>query len=342
MRPSRDKRDATMMRIGEFGRIDGDAVHDVTLSSPAGATASILTYGAILRDLRMPVAGGGVRPVVLGFDDVAAYRDNPGYIGTTVGRCANRIGGARFRLDGREIALEPNEGGRSTLHGGRLGFGRRLWTLDEATETSVQLSLASPDGEEGWPGRVEVVCRYTLDGTTLSIETTATCDAPTPVNLTNHSYFNLGAADCRDHLLRIGGDFYLPTDDALIPTGAVLPVADTAFDFRAMRPIGQDYDIAFVVAGAPGEIATAAEARAPDGSLAMTVTTSEAMVQLYTATHLPPSPRAGALPHGGHAGFCLETQGLTDAPNKRHFPSVVLRPGEVRRQSTDFRFSIPG
>ncbi|NLH79871.1 MAG: galactose mutarotase [Phyllobacteriaceae bacterium] len=330
-----------MMRIGDFGRIDGETVHEITLSSPSGAGASILTYGAILRDLRMPAADGTIRPVVLGFDDLDGYRDNPGYLGTTVGRCANRIGGARFRLDGREIALEPNEGGRNTLHGGRLGFGRRTWTLDEATETSVTLSLASPDGEEGWPGRVEVTCRYDLDGTELSITTTATCDAPTPVNLTNHSYFNLGAADCRDHLLRLGGRFFLPTDDGLIPTGAVLPVEGTRNDFRDERRIGEDYDTGFVLAGAPGEAVVAAEARAPDGSLRMIVTTDEPMVQLYTATHLPASTHAAALPHGSHAGFCLETQGLTDAPNKRHFASVLLRPGEVRVRRTSFRFEAP-
>lgn len=330
-----------MMRIGDFGRIDGEAVHEITLTSPSGAAASILTYGAILRDLRMPVAGEDSRPVVLGFDDLESYRDNPGYLGTTVGRCANRIGGARFRLDGREIALEPNEGGRNTLHGGRLGFGRRVWTLDEATETSVTLSLVSPDGEEGWPGRVDVVCRYELEDTTLTIATAASCDAPTPVNLTNHSYFNLGAADCRDHLLRLGGRFFLPTDDGLIPTGAVLPVEGTRNDFRAERRIAEDYDIGFVLDGAPGEEVVAAEARAPDGSLRMVASTDEPMVQLYTATHLPPSPHAGALPHGAHAGFCLETQGLTDAPNKRHFASVLLTPGEVRKRRTSFRFEVP-
>lgn len=333
-----------MVRIEDFGRLDGEPVREITLVAPSGASASILTFGATLRDLRVPMRAGPPRPVVLGFDDLASYRDNPGYVGASVGRCANRIGGARFRLDGREIALAPNEGGRTTLHGGAIGFGRRLWRVEEATDAAVELALTSPDGEEGWPGRVEARCRYALEGeATLVVDYSATCDAPTPVNLTNHAYFNLGGGPSLAHRLRLLADFYTPVDDALVPTGAILPVAGTPFDFREMRPIERDYDIAFVLAGPPGERAPAAEALAPDGRLRLEVATGEPVVQLYTAGFLPQSARASAgLPHGAHAGFCLETHGFVDAPNRRHFPSVVLRPGETRRQTTVYVFTALG
>ncbi|MCE1237828.1 MAG: galactose mutarotase [Hyphomicrobiales bacterium] len=333
-----------MVRIEDFGRLDGEPVREITLRAPSGATASILTFGAVLRDLRVPMRDGAPRPVVLGFDDLASYRDNPGCIGASIGRCANRIGGARFRLDGRDVALLPNEGGRNTLHGGPIGFGRRLWRIEEASETMVDLALTSPDGEEGWPGRVEARCRYALEGeATLTVDYSATCDAPTPVNLTNHAYFNLGGGSSLAHRLRLHADLYTPVDEALVPTGAILPVAGTPFDFRTMRPIERDYDIAFVLAGAPGERVPAAEALSPDGRLRLDVATGEPVVQLYTAGFLGESARASSgLPHGGHAGFCLETHGFVDAPNHRHFPSVVLRPGERRRQTTVFAFTALG
>lgn len=333
-----------MTRIADFDRLDGTTVHEITLAAPSGATASILTFGATLRDLRVPMRAGPPRPVVLGFDDLASYRANPGYVGASVGRCANRIGGARFRLDGREIVLEPNEGGRTTLHGGSVGFGRRLWRIEEASETAVELALTSPAGEEGWPGRVEARCRYTLEGeATLTVDYSATCDAPTPVNLTNHAYFNLGGGGSLAHRLRLHADLYTPVDDALVPTGAILPVAGTPYDFREMRPIERDYDIAFVLAGTPGERVPAAEAVSPDGRLRLEVATSEPVVQLYTAGFLDRSDRASSgLAHGPHAGFCLETHGFVDAPHHRHFPSVVLRPGETRRQTTVFAFAALG
>lgn len=329
------------MGVGEFGRIGEDTVQEIVIASPGGARASIVTIGAALRDLAVPLVGGGTRHVALGFDDAAGYADNPGHVGVMVGRCANRIAGGRFHLDGRTYDLPINDSGRNTLHGGPQGFTRRIWRLEEATETSVTLSLVSPDGDQGFPGRVDLTCRYALsEAATLSITVTATCDAPTPVNLANHGYFTLSeGADCRDHLLRIAADHYTPADDHLIPTGAVLPVADTAFDFRRARPIGGDYDVNFVLDGAPGETVRAAEATAPDGRLRLEVDTDQPGIQLYTAQHLGPSGAASnGLAHRAHAGFCLETQGFPDAPNKRHFPSVILRPGEVLRTTTTYRF----
>ncbi|MDK9697942.1 MAG: galactose mutarotase [Siculibacillus sp.] len=328
------------MAVGEFGRVGGETVHEITLRSPGGATASIVTLGAALRALAVPLGGGGMRQVVLGFDTAEAYADNPGHLGAMIGRVANRIAGGRFRLDGRTHDLPINEAG-NTLHGGPGGFTRRNWSIVAASETAVELSLISEDGDQGFPGRLEVRCRYALsDVATLAITATATTDAPTPVNLTNHAYFTMnGAGDCRAHVLRIPSDFYTPVDAVLIPTGEIAPVAGSAYDFRVARPIGVDHDIAFVVAGAPGEMAFAAEVTAPDGRMRLEVATDQPSLQFYTAQHLGPHPAAASgLAHGRNAGFCLEAQGFVDAPNERHFPSVTLRPGAVYRHATTYRF----
>ena len=328
-----------MTEIRDFGEIGGEPVQEIVLSSDGGATASILTIGAAIRGLEVPVRGGR-RSVVLGYDSVEGYRDNGAHLGVMVGRCANRIAGGRFRLDGVEHRVAINEGGRNTLHGGPMGFTRRIWSILEASADSVALGLVSEDGDQGFPGRVEVRLVYRLRGAgVLDISATATSDAPTPVNLANHAYFTLNrAGDCREHLLEIAADLYTPVDDALIPTGAMVPVAATAFDFRDARPIGGDYDIAFALRGRPDERMVAARATAPDGSLALEVETDQPSLQLYTAGFLAPSPLAAhGLAHGPHAGFCLEAQGFVDAPNHRNFPSVILRPGETYRNETTYR-----
>ena len=329
------------MAVSEFGRVGGETVHEITLTSPGGATASIVTLGAALRALAVPLADGTRREVVLGYDTADAYADNAGHLGAMVGRVANRIAGGRFRLDGRDFQLPIDDAGCNTLHGGWGGFTRRNWTVVAASEAAVELALVSEDGEHGFPGRLEVRCRYALtEAATLEVSATATCDAATPVNLTNHAYFTLNeAGDCRAHRLRIAADFYTPVDAVLIPTGEIAPVAGTAFDFRVVRPIGVDHDIAFVLGGAPGEMVVAAEVTAPDGRLRLEVETDQPTLQVYTAQHLGPHPAAASgLAHGRNAGFCLEAQGFVDAPNKRHFPSVTLRPGAVYRHRTHFRF----
>lgn len=332
-----------MAQIRDFGEIDGERVREIVLASDGGATASILTVGAAIRDLEVPVRGGR-RKVVLGYDSAEGYRENPSHLGVMVGRCANRIAGGRFRLDGVEHRVLVNESGRTTLHGGPVGFTRRIWSIEDAAADRVVLGLVSDDGDQGFPGRVEVRLTYRLSGAgTLDISATATTDAPTPVNLANHAYLTLNeAGDCRDHLLEIAADLYTPVDEALIPSGAMLPVAGTAFDFRTARPIGGDYDIAFALRGVPGERIVAARATAPDGTLALEVLTDQPSIQLYTAGFLAPSPlAAGGLAHGPHAGFCLEAQGFVDAPNHRNFPSVILRPGEIHRHETTYRLLVP-
>lgn len=328
-----------MARIRSFGEIDGVGVEEIVLTSDGGATASILTIGAAIRGLEVPIRGGR-RQVALGFDSVEGYRDNGAHVGVMVGRCANRIAGGRFRLDGVEHRVLVNESGRNTLHGGPMGFTRRVWSVVEASADRVTLELESADGDQGFPGRVVVRLTYRLSGAgTLDISATATCDAPTPVNLANHAYLTLNeAGDCREHMLEIAADLYTPVDAALIPTGAMLPVAGTVFDFRTARRIGGDYDIAFALAGVPGERMVAARATAPDGRLALEVVTDQPSLQLYTAGFLSHSPFAAyGLAHGPHAGFCLEAQGFVDAPNHRNFPSVILRPGEAYGHETTYR-----
>lgn len=328
------------MELREFGRTEDGVVHEVRLVSPAGATASIVTLGGCLRDLVVPLRDGTKRRVVLGYEGLDGYRANPSYLGALVGRCANRIGGARFRLGGRDHVLPANEGA-NMLHGGPGGFSHRIWRVEDLAPSAVRLSLVSADGDQGFPGEVTVQCTYALtEEATLSITLTATTTAATVVNLTNHAYFTLNdGGDCRDHLLRLHADFHTPVDAGLIPTGAVLPVAGTAFDFLTARPIGGDFDTPFVLAGVPGEVVPAAEVTAPDGRLRLEVETDQPCLQLYTGQHLgETAPPLGGLQHRSHAGFCLEAQGLVDAPNVRHFPSVVLQPGDLYRQTSLYRF----
>lgn len=330
-----------MNRIGEFGKRDGEPVVAVELVAPGGGIVSICSIGASIRDFVAPLADGSSRRVVLGFEDPTAYADNPAYLGAMVGRYANRIGGGRFRLDGREHTLPINDGGRNTLHGGPKGFSRRNWTLEATTESSVTLSLVSPDGDEGFPGRVVVRCTYTLtEAATLTYEITATADAPTVFNVANHAYFTMNdGGDSRDHRLRLLADFYTPCDDSTCPTGAVLPVDASHHDFRSARRIADDFDVNFAIAAAPGESVVAAEVIAPDGRLALEVETDRPGIQLYTGQFLGPSaPPLGGLVHKAHAAFCLEAQDFPDAPNRRQFPSTRLAPGETYRQRTVYRF----
>lgn len=226
------------MQVRSFGDVDGVAIEEVTLRSASGATASVITWGAVLRDLLVPAATG-LQRVVLGLDSLEHYRLYSPYFGATPGRFANRIAGGRFSLDGRDYALATNEKGRTTLHGGSRGFGTLPWRIDHLEESTVRLILNSPDGDEGFPGAVRARCTYRLrDPGTLSVELDATTDAPTLVNLAHHSYFNLdGSADVLDHELMLNCPFVTPTDEDNIPTGEIRPVAGTPFDFTAPRPI---------------------------------------------------------------------------------------------------------
>lgn len=335
------------MAIASFGQVDGVEIEEITLRNAAGATASVLTWGAVLRDLVVPAPAGPQR-VVLGLNTIDDYRRHSPSFGIIAGRFANRIAGAAFILDGRTHALRANEAGRTTLHGGPKGFGSVPWRLERAEEARVTLSLDSPDGDGGFPGRVRATCTYALlEPGTLLVELEAEADAPTVVNLAHHSYFNLdGSADVRDHEVMLNCPFYTPVDADLIPTGEVLSVAGTPFDFASPRPIrgpaGQNYDHNFVVGPAPDPetgLAHAATVRSPRNELTLEVHTDQPGLQFYDAAKLHcPVPGLDGAHYGPHGGFAMECQLFPDAPHRRHFPSAVLRPGGAYRQRTEYRF----
>jgi aldose 1-epimerase len=325
----------------QVGTWNGRAVQAVTLRSPAGTEAEIWTWGAVIRDLRVPVAGG-LRSVVLALGRFEDYPARSPYLGALVGRYANRIAGGRFTLDGVDHDLDRNEKGMTTLHGGRAGFSQVVWDIADRDAASVTLRLTSPDGDMGFPGRVEATCRYALTDTGgLTVALTATTDRATPVNLSQHSYFNLsGAPTCADHMLTVHADAYTPVDDAAIPTGDIVPVAGTHLDFRTARRLGDDHpliDHNFVLRGPAGTLRPVAEVTG--GGLRMTVTTTKPGLQVYDGSFLDPTlPGAGGRPVMPRAGLCLETQFFPDSPNQPGFPECILRPGQTYRHETRFDF----
>lgn len=342
------------MTVSLFGTLENRPVHAATIAS-GGARASIIEYGAVLRDLVVPLPGGGEQRVVLGFDRLEDYVLHSPHAGAIAGRFANRIGHGRFTLDGETYDLPRNQAGKHTLHGGGAGFGKRAWALLHADAASVTLGLHSPDGDAGFPGAMTVTCRYTLAGATLRVEITAFTDRPTVLNLTNHAYFNLdGSLDILDHELQVMANLITPVDADLIPNGALAPVSGTPYDFRTPRPIlalGADgapchYDNNFVLRRATtertacgAELALAAALSSPKSGLKMEVWTTEPCLQVYDAAKLNiPVPGLGGAMYGAHAGLCLEAQHAPDSPNLPHLPSTVLRPGALYRHITEFRF----
>ncbi|QBJ90361.1 galactose mutarotase [Streptomyces seoulensis] len=320
--------------MGElFGTLsDGTPVHRWTLER-GGVRVRVLSYGGIVQSAEVPDREGHAADVVLGFPSVEGYVDHPGpYLGALVGRYANRIAGGRFTLDGRTYTLARNNGPNS-LHGGDRGFDRYVWDA-EPVEHGVRLSRVSPDGEEGFPGRLEVSATYTLDEAgALRIAYEAVTDAPTVVNLTNHSYFNLGGSGhAGGHELRLAASRYTPVDDGLIPAGDPVDVTDSRFDFRASRKVGSGYDHNYVLdKGVTPAAEEVAELYDPASGRVLTVATTEPGIQLYTADHL------GA-PFAPGEGIALETQHFPDSPNRPDFPTTRLEPGEVYRSATVYGF----
>ncbi len=318
-----------------FGTLsDGTPVHRWTLER-AGVRVRVLSYGGIVQSAEVPDRDGHTADVVLGFADLDGYVAHPEpYFGALVGRYANRIAGGRFPLDGRTYALAPNEG-PNTLHGGTRGFDKRVWDV-AAVEEGVRLSRVSPHGEEGFPGRLEMSVTYTLDGSgALRIAYEAVTDAPTVLNPTNHSYFNLsGSGHAGGHELRLASSRITPVDAGLIPTGGLDDVTDTRFDFRRARKVGSGYDHNYVLDKGVTEAAEkVAELYDPASGRVLTVATTEPGLQLYTADHL-------GEPFAPGDGIALETQHFPDSPNRPGFPSTVLRPGEVFRSETVYGFSV--
>ncbi|WP_342236089.1 aldose epimerase family protein [Inquilinus sp. OTU3971] len=336
------------MSIHPFGRLpDGRAVHEIRLANAAGATASVITFGAAVRDLVVPL-GGGMRRVVLGFAALDGYLDNRRYLGVTAGRHASRIGEGRLVLDGTVHQLSRNDG-RHHLHGGATGFSRRLWYIVEASESAVTLGLVSPDGEDGYPGRLDVRCTYRLEEpASLSVEMTATTDAPTIVSLAHHSYFTLApGASIRGHRLWIPASRHVPFGPDLVPTGDLAPVAGTPYDFRTLRPIaGPDpsvlYDCCLVLDREGQRLQPAARLEPSDGGFRLEVATTEPCLVFYDGAGLGPDrPAVDGSWHFAHAGLCLEPMRYPDSPNQPAFPQAVLRPGELYRQQTTYAFIEP-
>jgi aldose 1-epimerase len=339
------------MSIQAFGKVGDAEVLEVALASAAGAEARIITWGAVLRDLIVPSAGGRQR-VALGLERIEDYVAHSPYFGAIVGRYGNRIGGAKFTLDGEVHRLEPNEKGRNQLHGGPAGFGQRLWTVIDHQPASATLALVSADGDMGYPGRLVATCTYTLlEPATLRITLEATSDRPTPVNLTTHGYYNLdGSADTGSHHLMIAGDFITRTDPDLIPTGEIVKVEGTRYDFRELRPVGPShlvgrrtaYDINYVLRGGEEELAHAATVLSRTNGLAMELWTTEPGLQFYDGHMLDLKvPGHDGVRYGARAGLVLEPQRFPDGPNKPHFPPCILEPGQVSRQMSELRFSTP-
>lgn len=327
---------------------DGETVQRFAITG-GGLSARILTWGAVVQDLRLE---GHPAPLVLGFDRFEHYPDHSPYFGAVPGRYANRIGNARFAIDGKLHKTDPNFLGKHTLHGGGKGYGTRNWSVSLHGPDFVTLTLHSPDGEMGFPGALEATCTYRLKNPgTLSIELNATASEPTLCNLTNHSYFNLddgGESDTLGHHLQIAAAAYLPVDDELIPTGVVQPVTGTPFDFTKPRPIryaknGEQfvYDHNFCLASTHGKLRRAAWARAANSGVEMDMWTTEPGVQFYGGHKVAREQLGlGGRRYGPHAGFCLEAQVWPDAPNRAYFPTAMLRSGETYHHVTEYRFRL--
>lgn len=337
-----------------FGRTkDGFEVEAIALDNGV-LSCEVITYGAALRGLRVPDRFGTKRDIVLGYDTIEEYEDCTSYLGAVVGRVANRIAGGQFTMNAKRYALAVNDP-PNHLHGGAVGFSRRVWTVAEHTPECVTLSLTSPDGEEGYPGTLEVRVTYELKGCSLIMHYQAAADRDTPCNLTGHAYFNLdghSSGPVAEQLLRLHAEYYTPSDATNIPTGEIAPVAGTPMDFRNATPIGahihepflqliqaNGYDHNYVVDGEVGSLRKAAQVRSLVSGIKMDVETTLPGVHLYTANFLDKGMKGkeGAV-YGPRHAFCLETQFFPDSVNHPGFPSVILKPGHPYDHKTVFSF----
>lgn len=342
------------MESGEpWGRLpDGRWARLFTLVNGAGGRVKVTDYGATVTSIMVPDRDSVIGEVALGFNYLDSYLRSRFYFGCTVGRYANRIREGRFSLDGVERNVIRNHG-KHHLHGGDRGFDKVLWSVEEADESSVTLMYRSVDGEEGYPGQLDVTVRFSLSDKDLEVSYTAATDRPTVVNLTNHTYFNLaGAGDILGHILELGSDRYTPADKDLLPLGEVDPVEGTPLDFREPKKVGRDiesrhpqmllaggYDHNYVLRGSG--LRWAAKLHDPVTGRALEVRTTQPGLQLYTGNFLDGSEvgRRGE-PILRHSGLCLETQHYPDSPNHPGFPSTVLRPGETYNHRTALRFTV--
>ncbi len=351
---------ATPSRIKQnpFGRTtDGQDVTSHTLQNGNGMSLEVLDFGGVVRTLCVPDRDGRLLDVVLGYDDLAGYEDDRFYIGAAIGRYANRIGHGTFALDGKTYRLTINNG-PNHLHGGERGFNKVMWSarpFDTDGAVGVVLNHRSPDGDEGYPGNLGLQITYGLsDSNVFSVEYRARTDATTPVNMTQHSYFNLsgeGARDVLDHELVIDSESFTEIDSELIPTGRLAAVEGTPLDFRSAERIGAriemkyeqlriagGYDHNFVLSHAEENLSRAARVFSPATGLGMEVFTTEPGMQFYSGNFLDGCRGKNGHRYERRAGLCLETQHFPDSPNRPEFPSTTLRPGEELLSRTEFRF----
>jgi aldose 1-epimerase len=346
------------IKEGDFGRMpDGRAAHIYTLVNKGGVEARATDYGGILVSLRTPDKRGAMADIVLGFDSLDGYLKNPGpHFGALIGRYANRIGQAKFTLNGKTYNVPKNDGANS-LHGGTQGFDKRLWTARMLPDGGLELTYVSKDGEEGYPGTLTATVVYHLTDTNeLRIDYSATSDKDTVVNLTNHSYFNLkgaGSGDILGHIVTINADRYTPVDSGLIPTGELRSVTGTPFDFQKATAIGarieqadeqlklgKGYDHNWVLKRKGDGLEVAARVEEPTSGRVLEVLTMQPGLQFYTGNFLDGTIKGkGNLVYARRTGFAMETQHYPDSPNKPAFPPVVLRPGQIYKTTTVYRFS---
>jgi aldose 1-epimerase len=343
-----------------FGTIrDGKAVEIYTLTNAHGVEMRVITYGGIITSLKLPDRHGQFGDVVLGFDSLDGYLKDSPYFGALIGRYGNRIAKGQFVLDGKTYTLATNNG-PNHLHGGVKGFDKVVWNAvpgENVDGVSLTLTRTSPDGEEGYPGNLHASVRYTLtDKNELAIEYRATTDKPTPVNLTQHSYFNLAAdgGDVLGHELTIHASRYTPVDDTLIPTGELAPVQDTPFDFQKSTAIGaridtdnvqlkngHGYDHNWVLDRSGPGLHAAARLVDPKSGRALAVATTEPGLQFYSGNFLDGTITGkDARAYGRRTGLCLETQHYPDSPNHLNFPSTILQPGQTYSSRTVFTFTV--
>jgi aldose 1-epimerase len=337
-----------------FGSLpDGTAVDVYTLVNARGLKARIMNYGATLVSLDLPDRAGALADCVLGYDSLDGYLKSSPYFGSIVGRYGNRIAKGRFTLDGKAYTLAVNNG-ENHLHGGLKGFDKVVWTAEpfaEAAAVGVKLGYLSKDGEEGYPGNLQVTVVYLLtNDDELRIDYEATTDKATPVNLTSHSYFNFtgGARDVLAHELTLAADRYTPVDAGLIPTGKIAPVAGTPMSFLEPTAIGAriarvegGYDHNYVLSSGGGTMTLAACVVEPQSGRVMEILTDQPGIQFYSGNFLDGTIAGkGGRVYGKHWGFCLETQHFPDSPNQTGFPSTILRPGETYRTRTIHKFSV--
>jgi len=344
---------ATVTKVVIGKMPDGDAVHEYTLTNSSGLEAKVLTYGATLTTVKVPDRSDNFESITLYLDSFDDYLKGHPLFGSVVGRFANRIEGAQFEIDGVAHKVTPNAG-QNHIHGGREGFHKILWQADsfrKKNAVGVILRHTSGDGNEGYPGKLDVTVTYKLtDDNELVMDYAATTDKPTVLNLTNHAYWNLagaGSGDVLDHVLTLKAESYLPSDKAKIPTGEIKPVKGTVMDFTKPETIGsrikqvdgENYDHCYVLnkGKRPKFFARVVE---PNSGRVMEVFTTQPGVQLYTAKHLNSKLKTSRFAYGPYHGLCLETQHYPDAPNKPNFPSTVLRPGETFKHTTIHTFSV--